>query len=184
MIMLRHYYIVDDLDELKTVAQELRSQGITTPQIHVLSKHDPELAHHHLYKVDGQLKRDMINPSNIGTVVGVLSACGLLLIAYLLAWQEGPTGGMSIIFLSLLILGFCIWENDTIGIKLPNINIKQFQRLLYSGKLILFVDADSRQALTVAKVIDSHPHITAAGLAEATPDWLVQSRSYLQRLLK
>jgi hypothetical protein len=184
MIMLRHYYIVDDLDELKTVAQELRSQGIATPQIHVLSKHDPELAHHHLYEVEEQLKRGIINSANIGAVVGVLVASGLLFIAYLLAWQDGPTGGMSIIFLSLLVLGFCIWESDTIAIQLPNINVKQFQRLLYSGKLILFVDADLKQELTIAKVIDSHPHITAAGLAEATPDWLVQSKSYLQRLLK
>ncbi len=182
--MLRHYYIVDDLDELKSVAQELHSQGIATPQIHVLSKHDPGLAHHHLCEVDEQLKRGVINFSNIGAIVGVLVACCLLLIAYLLAWQDSPTGGMSIIFLALLVLGFCIWESDAIGIQLPNINVKQLQRLLYSGKLILFVDANQKQELTVAKVIDSHPHIIAAGLAEATPDWLIQSQNYLQRLLK
>ena len=44
--MRRHYYISDDLDDLKSIETELESNGITTPQIHVLSRDDAGLQAH------------------------------------------------------------------------------------------------------------------------------------------
>jgi hypothetical protein len=46
--MLRHYYISDDLDDLHVIATELQSNGVSMPQIHVLSENDAEVEKHQL----------------------------------------------------------------------------------------------------------------------------------------
>ena len=58
--MNRHFYISDDLDDLELVEEELESNGISTPHIHVLSLNDAEVARHkHLHEVEAVLRTDV-----------------------------------------------------------------------------------------------------------------------------
>jgi len=47
MNMLRHYFISDNLDDLEVFEEQLESAGVSTAQIHVLSRNDAEVGHHH-----------------------------------------------------------------------------------------------------------------------------------------
>jgi len=62
MQMLRHYFISDNLDDLEVFEEQLETAGVSTPQIHVLTSHDAELAHHeHLHRVQSMMKKDVVH---------------------------------------------------------------------------------------------------------------------------
>ena len=58
MNMLRHYFISNSLDDLEVFEEQLEAAGVSTPQIHVLSRNDAEVEnHHHLHAVQSFMKR-------------------------------------------------------------------------------------------------------------------------------
>ena len=85
--MKRHYYISDDLDDLEVIEQQLEAAGVSTPQIHVLSKDDSGVQLHHLHQVEPVLKKDVVKGTWLGAVVGVIAAIAVLI----LAWKTGLT---------------------------------------------------------------------------------------------
>lgn len=184
LIMLRHYYISDNLDELKDVEQALAAHGITEPQIHVLSEHDGDVKAHHLPEVESVLKKDVVHSTEIGAIVGVIAAAITLLLAYTLGWSQSQAGWLPIIFLAIVILGFCTWEGGFIGIQKNNVNFERFQEVLKNDKHVLFVDIDVNQEQSLAKVVGQHPSLQPAGVGDATPKWIIKGRDAYQRFVK
>jgi hypothetical protein len=182
--MLRHYYITDDLDDLEQVEKELNAQGITEPQIHVLSEHDSDVKTHNLHEVESVLKQDVVHSTEIGAVIGFIGAALSLLVAYLMGWTSSAAGWLPFIFLAIVILGFCTWEGGFIGIQKPNVNFERFQDLLHKGKHILFVDVDPNQENSFSRVIAGHPHLEAAGIGQATPRWVVRGQDVFHSFMK
>ena len=75
MKMHRHYMISDDLDDLERLEEQLEAAGISTPQIHVLSNADAELAKHaHLHEVQSFMKSDLVHSTTRGAMIGVPAA--------------------------------------------------------------------------------------------------------------
>lgn len=182
--MLRHYYISDDLDDLAKVELELEAEGITEPQIHVLSEHDGDVETHHLHEVESVLKQDVVHSTELGALVGIITAAISLLVAYLAGWTNSAAGWLPFVFLAIVILGFCTWEGGFIGIQKPNVNFERFQELLHKGKHILFVDIDPNQEQSFTRVVAAHPQLQAAGIGEATPRWVVRGQDAFRRFMK
>ncbi|WDE06002.1 NAD/FAD-utilizing enzyme [Thalassomonas viridans] len=182
--MLRHYYITDDLDDLELVEQELEAEGITEPQIHILSENDTEVETHHLHEVESVLKQDVVHSTEVGAIVGVVGAALTLLVSYLMGWTESSAGWLPVIFLAIIVLGFCTWEGGFIGIQKPNVNFERFQELLHKGKHVLFVDVDPDQEQVFSKVINAHPALEAAGTGDATPRWVVRGQDKFRSFMK
>ena len=182
--MLRHYYIVDSVDELEIIEHELQSYGIDKGQIHTLTNNDQSLGKHHLYEVDNSLKKGLIKSGDIGIAIGIVCAAAILLLTYLQGWYHGPLSGMPIIMLALIVLIVCAWEGDHIGIQLPDINTKSFKQSLEHGKTILFIDVEQQQELTINKIMVSHPMLKPEGITSTTPEWLVRQQKKLRGLLK
>jgi len=81
MHMLRHYFISDSLDDLEVFEEQLEAAGVSTPQIHVLSRNDAEVEqHHHLHEVQSFMKNDIVHSTALGAVIG-LCASALVLAA-------------------------------------------------------------------------------------------------------
>ena len=60
MKMLRHYFISDSLDDLDVFEEQLEAAGVSSSQIHVLSRADAEVEHNqHLHEVQSFMKNDM-----------------------------------------------------------------------------------------------------------------------------
>ena len=77
MKMLRHYFISNNLDDLEVFEEQLEGAGVSTPQIHVLSRNDAEVhRHHHLHEVASLMKKDIVRSTTQGAVVGL---CGFVL---------------------------------------------------------------------------------------------------------
>lgn len=182
--MLRHYYISDDLDDLERIERELEQQGITTPQIHVLSEADAEVEKHHLHAIEAVLKQDVVHSMELGAIVGVLSCCAVLFTTWLMGWHETTAGWVPFVFLAIVTLGFATWIGGFIGIQIPNYQFKRFQKLLKKGKHVLFVDVEQHQELVLNDVVNRHPKLSLAGTGEATPQWVVRGQDTFHRFMK
>ena len=182
--MLRHYYISDDLDDLEAVEQELEGKGVSTPQIHVLSENDAEVEKHHLHAIEAVLKQDVVHSTEIGAVVGVISAALVLGVVYMMEWHMSAAGWIPFGFLAVVILGFCTWEGGLIGIQIPNHQFKRFQKFLQQGKHIIFVDVEPEQELILSDIVEKHPKLKLAGTGNATPGWVVHGQEKFTRVMK
>lgn len=185
MHMLRHYFISDNLDDLEIFEEQLETSGITTPQIHVLSRHDEDVAHHeHLNYVQSFMKRDILHSTELGALIGLCLASTLLTVAYYAGWTESAAGWMPFIFLTIVLLGFCTWEGGLFGIQTPNYHFARFADALKDDKHIFFVDLEPDQEEILDKVLQSHPQVELAGTGTATPHWLIVLQDRVPRFLR
>jgi hypothetical protein len=174
MKLLRHYFISDNLDDLEVFEEQLEACGVTTPQIHVLSKHDTEIAHHdHLNYVQSFMKKDVVHSTEVGAVVGVCLAILSLIVANLFGWTDSPAGWIPFIFLAIILLGFCTWEGGLIGMERPNFHFARFADALKADKHIFFIDLEPNQEEILTQVIQKHSQVELAGTGSATPNWLI-----------
>lgn len=182
--MKRHYYISDDLDDLEKVEKELEVRGFSTPQIHVLSLDDADVANHdNLNEVEAVLRKDVVHGTEMGAVIGIIGATLVLLIAYLMGWPQTVTW-VPFIFLAVVVLGFCTWEGGLFGIQEPHKQFKRFQKLLRAGKHIFMVDARSGQEPLLSEVVRHHPELELAGTARSTPALVIWWRERWGRFMK
>ncbi|MFT5713326.1 MAG: hypothetical protein ACI9DQ_001738 [Glaciecola sp.] len=182
--MKRQYYISSDLADLQLVEQELKSEGLSTPQIHVLSANDSDVEKHHLHAIEAVLKQDVVRSTRLGAAAGIAGASLLLILVYLFQWHTSSVGWLPFAFLSIVVLGFCTWIGGFIGIQLPNYQFKQFQHLLQQGKHIFFVDITDDQQALLEKIVRSHSSLTHAGTGEATPEWFVKGQQKFSEFMK
>jgi hypothetical protein len=174
MKMLRHYFISDNLDDLEVFEEQLEAAGVSTPQIHVLSRNDAEVhRHHHLHEVESFMKNDIVHSTIKGAVVGVCAFVLVLVVAHFAGWTKTAAGWMPFIFLAILLLGFCTWEGGLRGIQTPNHNFARFEKALSEGKHIFFVDLEPDQEAVLEKLLKSHPQVELAGTGSSTRHWLI-----------
>lgn len=181
--MKRHYFISDDLDDLAAIEKELESEGVTTPQIHVLSHDDAGVEQHHLNQVEAVLKKDVVRSTEIGAVIGVVASAAVLAVAYFTN-ITATVGWIPFIFLAIIVLGFCTWEGGMFGIQEPHHDFRQFQKDLDEGRHVLFVDLDKNQEAILQKVVSAHPRLKMAGEGAATPRWVVKGQDTFRKAMK
>jgi hypothetical protein len=172
--MKRLYYISDSLDELSKVQRELTQNGITQPQIHVLSWDDAEVARRELNEVEAVLKKDVVNSMNRGALVGVAASLAVLLFGYVTGFTDSALGWMPIIFLSIVVLGFCTWIGGFYGIQEPHHQFKRFQQDLENGRHVFFVDLYPEQETVMNDLVGRTQGLRHAGDDASVPSWVVQ----------
>ena len=160
--MKRHYYISNDLDDLEIIEKQLEENGVSTPQIHVLSEDDSGVQSHHLHQVEAVLKKDVVHGTELGAVVGAIAAAAILIAAGLSGLPETYTW-VPPIFLAVIVLGFCTWEGGLIGIQEPHTDFRRFREDLEQGRHILFIDVDPEQEKILRDVVSEHPKLQDAG---------------------
>lgn len=174
MKLLRHYFISDSLDDLELFEEQLEAAGVTTPQIHVLSTNDADVAKHpHLHAVQSLLRSDVIYSTTRGAMVGVLASALVLSVAHFAGWTQSAAGWMPFIFLGVIILGFCTWEGGFVGIQKPNHNFARFEQALKDGKHVFFVDLEPKQEAPLEKILQAHPQVELAGTGPSVQHWIV-----------
>jgi len=185
MNMLRHYFISDSLDDLEIFEEQLEASGISTPQIHVLSKQDEDVAHHeHLNYVQSFMKNDVVHSTEVGAIIGLVLSTLILMVAYLSGWTESAAGWLPFIFLAVVLLGFSAWEGGLMGIQKPNFHFARFAEALKKGRHVFFVDLESEQEETLSKVLQSHPKVELAGTGAATPHWMIVLQNKVPHFFK
>lgn len=174
MRMLRHYYISKNLDDLELFEEQLEAGGLSTAQIHVLSRNDTEVEHHHhLHEVQSLMKSDIIHLTLRGAVVGGIAFVLVLAVAYFAGWTQSAVGWMPALFLAVIMLGLCTWEGGLLGIQRPNHRFVRFEKALSEGKHLFFVDLDATQEPILERIVKTHPTVELAGTGPSTRHWLI-----------
>jgi len=170
--MRRHYYISDDLDDLESIERELEENGVTTPQIHVLSKDDAGVEEHHLNHVPSFMKKDVVHSTSIAAMFGFLCAVLVLCVAEYSGVTE-TVGWTPFILLAVIVMSFITWEGGMWGIQEPNIHFKRFEKTLAEGKHVLYVEVNKSQEGLLWSVIDRHHKLLRAGIEDSSNGLLI-----------
>ena len=181
--MKRHFFMSSDLTDLGKVEQELESAGISTPQIHVLSNDDAGVARARLNEVEAVLKKDVVNGTERGALLGLFCAGAVLLVFWLSGLAQSVTW-VPAIFLAVVVLGFCTWEGGLIGIQEPHMDFARFQEELASGKHVLLVDVEPEQERILNAVVATHPTLLEAGEGDPTPRWVIGAQRRWTRFME
>ena len=74
LVMIRHYFISDSLDDLNRLEKRLENRGVLRSQIRVVSKDDAGVeSREHLHNIESILKYDVVH----GTMLGALAGAAL-----------------------------------------------------------------------------------------------------------
>ena len=179
--MKRHFYISNDLDDLDRIEQELESNGVHKPQIHVFSKDDTAVeTHDHLHNIESVFKNDVVHGTIMGAWTGLgVSALMLIIVSYS-SWPVEYTW-VPFIFFAIVLLGFCAWVGGLIGIQSPHHDFRRFERQLREGKHVFIVDVDPEQENILDQAVRQHPGLQLAGTGKAPPRWIVMGQHNVQR---
>lgn len=174
MKMQRHYMVSDNLDDLEVLEKQLEAGGVSTPQIHVLSLDDAEVAkHENLHEVQSFMKSDVVHSTTRGALVGVVASVLVLAVAHLAGWTQTAAGWVPFVFLAIIVLGFCTWEGGLAGIQRPNHKFTRFAQSLKQGKHVFFVDLEPGQEPVLENVLRGHPRVEPAGTGDPAQHWIV-----------
>ena len=180
--MDRYFFISGDLDDMDRVEKELENAGVTTAQIHILSKDDEAVARHDLHEVNAFMKTDVVRSGLRGAVIGVVAAMSVLLFAHYSSVTEN-IGWLPFVFLSIVLLGFCTWEGGFFGFQVPNSQFKQFEEVLAQGWHVFFVDVNERQLPVLQGVTDRHRGLKPAGVGSSSPHWIIGWQNQFQKFV-
>jgi len=174
--MKRHYFISDNLDDLEAVERELESRGVTTLQIHVLSQSDADVGNRKLHEVMAFMKTDVVRSTLFGALIGICACLATLAIAHTSGFTKTNFGWVPVIFLALILLGFCTWEGGLRGIQEPNQRFRSFQPELRNGKHILFVDVEGEEEGLLKQIVNRHPGLSGVRVEQSGPYWVVAAQ--------
>lgn len=181
--MKRHFYLSHNLDDMEAVEQKLESEGIDRAQIHVLSNDAAGVDQHHLNYLESLLRGDVIRSTIIGLIIGIFVAAIPILVAYFVGLSESFYW-VPVIFLSIVLLGFCTWEGGFIGFQEPHHDYKKFEHALETGKHVLILDVDNSEEEQVAQILKQFRNVHAAGTGDATPGWIVGMRKQWSKFIR
>ncbi len=181
--MHRHYYISDDLDDLKAAEDEFYENGFSKPQLHVLSEQDSELVKHRLHEIDSLSKSDLIHGGTIGAIIGTIIAVSILGFgAY--SGAESMADWLPYFFLSVLTFGFCVWEGGLFGIQVKNVEFRRFEEVLKNGMHVLLIDISEDQRNSLESIVKNHPKLSYAGVGSARPSWLIHGQKNFSSIVQ
>ena len=181
--MRRHYYISDDLDDLESIEIELENRGITTPQIHVLSRDDAGLEAHDLNRVPSLMKKDVVHSTVIAGLFGFLCAVLVLSVAQFSGITQ-TVGWLPFIFLAIVVMALITWEGGMWGIHKPNIHFKRFQQALDEGQHVLYVEVNKKQEVILMSVINRHLKLKPAGIEDSSNELLIGAENGAHHFVK
>ena len=164
---------------------ELEEQGVTMPQIHVLSEDAAGVEEHHLHQVPSLVKNDVVRSTLKAAVFGILGAALVLVVAHFSGITE-TIGWLPFVFLAVVVLGFVTWEGGMWGIQEPNSHFKRFEEALQQGKHVLYVEVkkDSQDEKVLKDVTSRHPRLEHAGMEDASTGLLIGAENLALKFAK
>ncbi len=181
--MKRHFYLSHNLEDMEAVEQKLESEGIDRAQIHILSNDAAGVDQHHLHQLESLLRGDVVRSTIIGLIIGICMAAIPILAAYFIGLSESFYW-VPVLFLSVILVGFCTWEGGFIGFQQPHHDYKKFEHALQTGKHVLILDVDNNEEDKAEHILKQFRSVHAAGTGDASPGWIVGMRKQWSKFIR
>ena len=171
--MKRYFFLADNLDKLEAVEHDLEANGISTPQIHVLSNDDRGVTIRKLNDVEAVLRKDVVHSMERGALIGAAASAVVLAVGHYSGATETAAGWTPFIFLTIVVLGFFTWEGGLFGIQEPHHEFKRFQQALASGRHLLLIDINEKDHGILNRVTAHYPELEFSGTGNGAPQWFI-----------
>lgn len=152
--MERLYFLIPNKQTAHKIVSELRGNGVTEDEIHVVAHEKIELDN----LPEGNLTHnsDLLPAVERGAVTGAAAGllAGLAVIAFPPAGIIIGTG--AVLATTVAGAGFGAWVSGMIGVRLPNTELKEYEDRIRAGELLMLVDVEENRAEEIANVIRRH----------------------------
>ncbi|MGH8120826.1 MAG: DUF1269 domain-containing protein [Gammaproteobacteria bacterium] len=151
----RLYFVLPDVTVSRQIEHDLLLARISDEHMHFLAKRDTDLMD--LPEATTAEKTDLVHGSFIGLVSGAMFGGLFGLVLYLFRnyiTQVEP----GIILLFFLLGGvFGVWVSGMlIGTSTPNIKLKEFEKAIQAGRILLMVDVPVQRVDEIRKIVLTH----------------------------
>ena len=152
------YYIAPNLVSTNQISADLQNVGVDDWHVHVVSKDEAGLKNEKIHSSNWlettDLLRDGFIGANVGFILGVLVAGGILLFA-----PFGPdVPKIAFIFMVAVTTGFGAWVGGLTGIDSDNQKLRRFQSAIEEGKYLILIYARKGQGEKIKTMMnDRHP---------------------------
>jgi hypothetical protein len=164
----RLYFLLPDVESARRTADDLLLARVEDRHMHFLARRGTDLAE--LHEAGYLIKTDFVHGAGVGLGLGALG--GAMLGAALVFYPIEGTHPHPLAFFIAVLLGAVIgtWVASMVGASVPNSKLRQFQREIELGKLLLMVDVPLDAVDDIRRVVTArHPEAVAAGQVRPYP---------------
>ena len=159
---IRLFFLFPDIEHTRGIVNDLLLKRIDISRMHIIAKDDMALGD--LPQASLAQKSDIAHASFIGMIVGGITGTASSLIAYQVL---GVAVGSTILGLTLFGVFFGVWVSTMIGISIPNISLKKYEKSINEGELLLMVDVPKDQVHEVEAMVEKkHPEADFVGFRD------------------
>ena len=152
------YYLAPTLVSTHQISDDLKEVGLDEWRTHVISKDGAGIKNEKLHSSNWLETKDLLREgfigANIGFIVGVLAAGGILLFE-----PFGPNfPGIALFFLAAVATLFGAWVGGLTGIDSENQKLKRFHDDIEAGKYLILIYARKGMGEIVKQMMrERHP---------------------------
>jgi hypothetical protein len=164
----RLYFLLPDVESARRTADDLLLERIEDRHMHFLARRGTDLAD--LHEAGYLIKTDFLHGAGVGLGLGTLG--GALIGALILFYPIEGTQPHPLSFFVAVLVGAVLgtWVASMVGASVPNSKLRQFQRELDAGKILLMVDVPLRRVDDIRDVVTArHPEAVPAGQVRPYP---------------
>jgi hypothetical protein len=166
--MRRIYFLVPNIDTARKVVDELLLARIEERHIHLVAKEGTPMQD--LPEATFLQKTDFVPALERGIAIG--GATGVL--AGLAAITFPPAGlilgGGAVLAIALAGAGMGAWISSMIGAAIPNSRIKEFEKAVEQGEVLMLVDVPKAKVEQVEDMVkEHHPDAEVEGTEPTIP---------------
>jgi hypothetical protein len=159
--MKRLYYLTENLEATRSIADALHNVGLKTWNFHVLSKDEASLYEYRIHSGNPIHWRDLIRSGERGALIGF--AIGLWLAIIAMFMLDFPNDVMLFVQFALVLVTTLhgAWVGGLVGLSSENYKIQRFHGEIESGRHLVMIDVDRRYVPTVRKLMSHFPAFEA-----------------------
>jgi hypothetical protein len=154
--MRRLYFTIPTIDSAKTIVDELLLARIEARHIHIAAADHHALVEANLPEANLLQESDFVPAVERGLAIG--GATGILagIAAVALPGVGLVLGGGAILGIGLAGAGAGAWISGMIGISAPSSRLKDFEKAISAGELLMMVDVPKGRVDEITELVRSH----------------------------
>ena len=154
--MRRLYFLIPGVESAKTIVDELLLARIEQRHIHIAAADHHALLEANLPEANLLLESDFVPAVERGVAIG--GATGILagIAAVALPGVGLALGGGAILGIGLAGAGVGAWMSGMIGISAPSTRLKDFEKAIEEGNLLMMVDVPKTRVEEMTELVKKH----------------------------
>lgn len=155
--MQRLYFLTPNAASTHAITHELNQLGIGRHAIHVVCRNQKLLDRMALDQATVRQTTDVVNAAKRGALFGALAgAVAGIVAAYVLPVSE--TDGILMTIAGLILIGalFGIWSSTLVGVSVPDVKVKKFEKQIAAGHFLMLVDIPEARMEEIQAIIRRH----------------------------